>query len=78
MRIAALRDAYVLCPLDVPAALLTSEDYDELGVPRRVWGKALGTVRQYPFAGAHEHLFLPPTVDHLALALRAALDEAGA
>ncbi len=32
-------------------------------------------LRPFPFAGAHEHLFLPPAVDHLASALRAALDE---
>ena len=74
-RIAAVRDAYVLRPLDVPAALLTSEDYDDVGVPRRLWTKALGSVRLFPFAGSHQHLFLPPAVDHLASALRTALDE---
>jgi acyl-CoA synthetase (AMP-forming)/AMP-acid ligase II/thioesterase domain-containing protein len=78
VRIAALRDAYVLRPLDVRAALLISEDYDGLGVPASVWGKALRGVRQYRFAGAHEHLFLPPAVDHLAATLRAALAEADA
>ena len=78
VRIAALRDAYVLRPLDVAAALLTSEDYDDLGVPPSVWGNALTGLRSYRFAGAHEHLFLPPAVDHLASALRVALEEAGA
>jgi thioesterase domain-containing protein len=77
-RIAALRDAYVLRALDVPAALLTSDDYDEAGVPRRVWISALGRVRQLPFAGSHQHLFLPPAVDALAAAVRTALDEADA
>ncbi len=76
-RIAALRDAYVLRALDVPAALLTSDDYDEAGVPRRVWIRALGA-RQLRFAGSHQHLFLPPAVDGLAAAVRTALDEADA
>jgi thioesterase domain-containing protein len=75
-KIAALRDAYVLRPLDVQAVLLTSEDYDDLGVPPAVWVEALGDVRRYGFEGSHEHLFLPPAVDHLASALRAALAEA--
>ncbi len=73
-RIAVMRDAYVLRPLDVPAALLTSEDYDAAGVPRRLWTQALRDVRPFPFAGEHAHLFLPPAVDHLADALRTALD----
>jgi thioesterase domain-containing protein len=76
-RIAALRDAYVLRALDVPAALLTSDDYSDAGVPRRVWIKALGA-RQLRFAGSHQHLFLPPAVDGLAAAVRTALDEADA
>ncbi len=76
--IAALRDAYVLRPLDVPAALLLSEDYDDLGVPRGLWAQALGSVRPFPLSGSHQHLFLPPAVDALAAAVRTALDEADA
>jgi thioesterase domain-containing protein len=64
----------VLRPLDVSAALLTSEDYAAAGVPRRLWTQALRNVRSFPFAGEHEHLLLPPAVDHLAAALRTALD----
>ncbi len=76
VRIAALRDAYVLRPLDIPAALLTGYDYDDLGVPRRMWTQAFADLRSYPFEASHEHLFLPPAVDRLAAALRSALDEA--
>ena len=74
-RLRDVRDAYVLQPLDVPAALVTSGDYDELGVPREMWTEALGSVRALAFSGSHEHLFLPPVVDELAAAVQTALDE---
>jgi thioesterase domain-containing protein len=74
-RLRAIRDAYVLRPLDVPAVLVTSGDYDELGVPRETWTESLGSIRPLSFDGSHQHLFLPPAVDGLAAAVQAALDE---
>ena len=71
-RLWTARDAYTVRPLvGVPAALITSDDYNTaLSVPPRVWRAALPdgfASRSIPFL--HETLMFPPAIDALAYEL---------
>jgi acyl-CoA synthetase (AMP-forming)/AMP-acid ligase II/thioesterase domain-containing protein len=75
--LARIRESYLPPPVAVPATVLLSDGFRAYELPDWYLRRVVGTPRRWVrVGGEHGRLLLPPSVDRVAVEIRAALDEA--